>query len=180
MSQFRILQAENKGVIVLRFEGEVRLSVCCALDRLIEEIENRPHFVTVIVDLTQATMIDSTTLGLIAKLGLFARQERKVLPTIISNREDIDRLIHTMGLDDIFIVVREAATDLGDLQEVPQLTATETEVKEKVLCAHRILMELNEHNRNEFRDLVAMLESDVEGPSCPVNAQSARSKHLTH
>ncbi|RMF15550.1 MAG: anti-anti-sigma factor, partial [Gammaproteobacteria bacterium] len=97
MSQFRILQAENKGVFVLKFEGEVRLNICSALDRLIEEIESKPGFVTVIIDLTESTLIDSTTLGLIAKLGLFARHKRKVLPTIISNRDDIDRLIYTMG-----------------------------------------------------------------------------------
>ncbi|RMF18542.1 MAG: hypothetical protein D6758_03885, partial [Gammaproteobacteria bacterium] len=62
----------------------------------------------------------------------------------------------------------------------PVLTATENEVKEKVLCAHRILMELNERNRHEFKDLVAMLESDTQGPNCPVTSEPAASKQLTH
>jgi phosphoglycolate phosphatase-like HAD superfamily hydrolase len=36
---------------------------------------------------------------------------------------------------------------------------SEDEVRERILDAHKILIDLNESNRNAFKDLVATLES---------------------
>lgn len=146
---------------VIKFVGEIRLNLCSTLDRVIEQMQADDDFVTVIVDLTETTVVDSTTLGLIAKIGIFAREQDRILPTILSTNQDVTRLILTMGLDDLFVIVRKAATNASELSEISILQASEDEVREKVLAAHLTLMEINDANKEAFKDLVAALECDM-------------------
>ncbi|MBU6954487.1 STAS domain-containing protein [Hahella aquimaris] len=168
MSGYKILQAEKQGVYVLKFIGEIRLNLCSTLDHLIDEMKEDQSFITVVIDLTETSIVDSTTLGLLAKIGIFAKKHRKILPTIVSTNEDITRLVLSMGFDQLFIIVEKAATDIEHLSEIPILLASEQEVREKVLAAHKVLMELNESNRAAFKDLVQALECD-QGPASSVS-----------
>ncbi|MBK8972739.1 MAG: STAS domain-containing protein [Hahellaceae bacterium] len=158
MSGYRILKAEKQGVFILKFIGEIRLNLCSTIDRAIEEIELSPDLVTVVVDLSQAEMVDSTTLGLIAKIGVFAGRSGKLMPTIITTNPDITRMIDTMGFDAIFVILNAADIQASDLKELPVCTASEEEVRQKVLAAHKVLMDLNDSNRETFKDLVQALE----------------------
>ena len=64
----------------------------------------------------------------------------------------------TMGFDDIFRIVEEPLEDERQLGELPQTDLSPEELRRKVLAAHHNLMSLNDGNREEFEDLVAMLE----------------------
>ena len=68
MAGYKILQAEKQGIYVLKFIGEIRLNLCSTLDNLVESITSDPAFKTVVIDLTETEVIDSTTLGLLAKI----------------------------------------------------------------------------------------------------------------
>lgn len=155
---YQILQAEKDGLFLLKFVGEIRLNLCSTIDRAVEAIEQNPDLVTVVLDLSQASIVDSTTLGLIARIGLSASESGKIMPTIVSTNPDVTRMIESMGMDDLFVIVQAPAIQASDLRELPILKASEAEVQEKVLAAHRTLTELNETNREAFRDLITALE----------------------
>lgn len=161
MNDCKILQAEERGIYVLKFIGEVRLNLCSTLDQIIDEMVNNPEFRTVVVDLTETEVIDSTTLGLLAKIAMASEEQSHFLPTLITTNPDVTRIIHSMGFDQIFLIVREPASDLEELEEIPVMRASEQEVRDKVLDAHRVLMSLNSHNREEFRNLVRALECET-------------------
>ncbi len=160
MSSFKILQAEVQGIYVLKFIGEIRLNLCSTLDMVIENMTANPSFCTVVIDLTETTVIDSTTLGLLAKIAVAARKQSNFLPTIISTNPDITKMVISMGFDKIFIIMNEPASNYEQLKEIAILKASEQEVKERVLEAHRVLMDMNFKNQQEFKDLVATLESE--------------------
>jgi len=42
---------------------------------------------------------------------------------------------------------------------LPEVPADEEGLRDRILEAHRILMHMNEHNREQFQPLVEMLES---------------------
>ncbi len=160
MANYKILQAEQQGIYVLKFIGEIRLYLCSTLDIIIDSMASNPLFKTVVIDLSETTIIDSTTLGLLAKIAVLARKKSPFLPTIITTNPDVTRIIQTMGFNEIFIIMKEPASNIEDLEELPILKATEQEVREKVLDAHLRLMELNDSNREEFKDLVQALECE--------------------
>lgn len=161
MSDCKILQAQERGIYVLKFIGEVRLNLCSTLDQIIEEMFSNPEFRTVVVDLTETEVIDSTTLGLLAKIAMASEERSHFLPTLITTNPDVTRIIHSMGFDRIFLIVREPARDPEELEEIPLMRASEQEVRDKVLDAHRTLMSLNHHNQEEFQNLVRALECEA-------------------
>ncbi len=158
MSAGKIQFAEQDGVFVLKFAGEVRLTLCSALDATIDSIFAAEHFVAIVIDLTEATSVDSTTLGLLAKLSILSRHKSGLLPTLVTTNPDIDRLLESMGFEQVFNIVGAPVRCPDCLCDLPPQDVSESTVRRTVIEAHRILMDLNERNRDAFCDLVTALE----------------------
>ncbi len=154
----KIQFAEQSGTFVLKFVGEVRLTLCSALDATIEKIFAALNFTAIIIDLTEAQSVDSTTLGLMAKLSILSRQKVGLLPTVVTTNPDITRVLQSMGFDQVFNIVDTPVPCPDCLADLPSQDQSEEVVKAKVLEAHRILMGLNDSNREAFHDLVSALE----------------------
>jgi anti-anti-sigma factor len=166
----RILVGDHDGVYVLLFQGDVRLTLCTAVDAFLDRMFQDAGFKSVLVDLGETESIDSTSLGLLAKLSIQADRRFGYRPTLISTQADITRILVTMGLDDVFNLVREPLVHDEQLGELPCQAASEAEIRERVLEAHRILMDMNESNRTAFQDLVTTLESECETTPFPRRA----------
>ena len=154
----KIQFAEQSGTFVLKFVGEVRLTLCSALDATIEKIFAALNFTAIIIDLTEAQSVDSTTLGLMAKLSILSRQKVGLLPTVVTTNPDITRVLQSMGFDQVFNIIDTPLPCPDCLADLPSQDQSEEVVKAKVLEAHRILMGLNDSNREAFHDLVSALE----------------------
>ncbi len=158
MNNGRIKFAVQGSTFVLKCTGEVRLNFCAALNDTIENTIKDGQLSSIIIDLTEVDSIDSTTLGLLAKLSILSRQNFGMLPTLASTKADISQQLEAMGFAQVFNIVHTVAPCPECLTELPQQPQSDEVVRERVLEAHRILMELNESNREEFRDLVSLLE----------------------
>ena len=156
----RIQYAESGGTFILKFLGDVRLTLSAALDAYIEKVISALHFRSIVIDLTETENIDSTSLGLLAKLSILSSERIGSLPTLVSNQADMLRLLQSMGFEQVFNIVAESTQTDAELKELPAQVLSEEQVRQQVLEAHRLLMDLNEHNRTAFTDLVSSLESD--------------------
>ncbi len=139
--------------------GDVRLTFCSALNETIEKTIKAHSFKSIVIDLTEVISIDSTTLGLLAKLSILSKRKFGMLPTLASTNPDVSRVLDSMGFNQVFNLVHTPAPCPECLDDLPEQDQSEAVVKERVLEAHQILMSLNESNRDEFRDLVSALES---------------------
>lgn len=156
----KIMLARVGHVCVLKFTGDVRLSLAPTLTTFVNSIGQASDCQSIVIDLTDVEGIDSTMLGLLAKISLRSQEALNRLPTIISTREDITRILLSMGFDSIFAISGEAGEALvGEAELAPQLVSEE-EMREQVIDAHRTLMSLNESNEKAFHDLVESLESE--------------------
>jgi hypothetical protein len=68
-----------------------------------------------------------------------------------------------MALDEVFDIVDDTGMVPGNAQELPQADADKETLARTLIDAHRALMELSEHNREMFRDVVASLEKNRAG-----------------
>ena len=157
MTGCRISAAKNLGAHLLRLEGDVRLVMCTALEEYFERVFNDQEFLSVWVDVTGATGLDSTTLGMLAKLAIKTHEKFGFRPTIFSANPGIDRLLQTMGFAQLFDVRNEACE--GYTHDIPAHPSTESEIRERVIEAHKTLMAMSEANRDAFQDLVRTLEA---------------------
>lgn len=160
MSDGRILVAEHDGVNVVRLLGDVRLTLCLSFDNFIESLFSKENLKAVVFDLREAEGIDSTTLGLMAKISVGARAKGLDNPVVVTSSAGIRRLLGSMGFEDIFEIVSDKEFEvIGDPAEaLDSLPPDEEAVRAKVIEAHRILMELYQPNRAKFKELVESLE----------------------
>jgi anti-anti-sigma factor len=159
MQPGKILVAEQSGAFVIKLNGDVRLTFCTALDAFFERMFTAPNFASVIIDLSEAENIDSTTLGQLAKLAIAARRRYQLTPVILSTNPNITRIIDSMGFSHVFTIRHEPLRTDKQLAELPLASGTENGVREKVIEAHKVLMGLCENNRAQFNELVCALEA---------------------
>ena len=158
MSAGRILVANGDGTYLLKFVGDVRLSLGAAFDEFLDRLFQSDNLRSVLVDVSAAEGIDSTSLGVLARLSIQSQARFGCVPTLVSTRPDITRLLTTMGFDDVFHIVTEPLRDERQLGELPKCDLSAEDLRHRVLTAHRTLMALNDDNRERFQDLVATLE----------------------
>ncbi|MAR92849.1 MAG: STAS domain-containing protein [Pseudomonadota bacterium] len=169
----KALYAVHQGTYVLQLIGEIRVPICATLDHFIERMFRDPQLHSVVIDLSKTQVIDSTALGLLAKIAVKSRRRFQRRPLIISTQPDITRVIDTMGFEKVFNIVHEAPVKSPTMTEVPAVPCDEVNAFEKVLEAHRILMEMNETNRETFKDVVAALEQPAGEPARSQDADSS-------
>jgi len=159
MQPGKILFAEHEGAFIIRLVGDVRLTLCTSFDAFLDKMFSHPRFISVVVDLNDAEGVDSTTLGILAKLAIAANKRCKFRPVLFCAKEDITRIIDSMGFDEIFDV-RQGESQLGSaVSEVPVQNESEEAMRQRIICAHRVLMELRSENRLQFQELIKALES---------------------
>lgn len=158
MQPGQILVAKYDNTHVIKMVGDVRLTLCVSFDNFIDSMFKKNHLCSTVFDLTEASAIDSTTLGLMAKIAILSRERCDQTPVVFSTNPSVDRLLETMGFDDIFDIVHEHHQYATPSDHLNTSDLDESSARERVLEAHHILMELNESNRETFRDLVNTLE----------------------
>ena len=157
----KIQVGNHEGVYVICLQGDVRVTISGSFDHYIEAMLSDSRFSSVLVDLSQASAIDSTSLGVLAKLSLAVQGRYAKLPTLLCSNPDILRVLANMGYDDVYAIVDEQYHSAQNLADLPMSTDMDEDLmRERVIDAHRTLMAMNETNANTFKDLVAALEAE--------------------
>ncbi|HTE50684.1 MAG TPA: hypothetical protein VK698_07435 [Kofleriaceae bacterium] len=160
MGSGRVTHAESQGVHVLRYFGRVDYTLATAIKRFADDVVSHGDVRGWIFDLTRAEILDSTNLGLLARLGGGGHN------IIVSTSDDINSVLRSMSFDQIFDIVTEppaGADDAGDDHDdaIDGPPPSSRELGETMLDAHRALVGLSERGRLEFHEVVAALEADL-------------------
>lgn len=162
MSKGQVLVAKHEGSSILKLVGEVRLTFSVGINDFIDDILGQSDFSGVVIDLTEAEFLDSTTLGMLVKLAKRVAVHLQKKPLLYHTSDDIDYLLSSMGCEELFHIVHENLSDITVLNEITCDASDEDSVKGCIIEAHKELMSLNARNRLEFRALVDMLEMPSE------------------
>jgi len=158
MAEGRVLHAGRDGIHVLRFIGDIRYTLSPSIASYLEGIFATADPAGFVIDLTETDSIDSTNLGLLVRLAqrMQALNGRRI--TIVSKRPDINSVLTSMALDEVFDIVGEHRLETGAVQKIPHENADKESMAHTLIDAHHALMDLSEHNKELFRDVVASLE----------------------
>ncbi len=160
ISMGKILFAKKNDIHVLKFIGDVRVTLGPTLSNFLSNIGREENQKSVVIDLTETTNIDSTSLGLLAKISLRSQEALNAKPTIVSTNEDVNRILNSMGFEKVFVMVDQQINHSIELDELPTQIVSEAALREQVLEAHKVLMSLNAKNHASFCDLVEALERE--------------------
>ncbi len=70
ISQGKILFTEQDETYVMKFLGDVRVTLGPAISNFVSHIGTCRNYKSMVVDLTETTAIDSTSLGMLAKISI--------------------------------------------------------------------------------------------------------------
>lgn len=158
MVQFR----SHEGLFVIRLFGDLQFQTSAAMDLLIGWIKEDKSIKRIVVDLSKATMIDSTNLGMIAQLGLFAHQKHEQMPILGAgaspnvkktlSKFQLHKLFRWKGDEEVFGIA-----DHNFIQCLGPAKESENVICERAIAAHAALISLGEVNVSEFTGVMAGL-----------------------
>jgi len=157
----KVLHGTYNGVQVLRYVGDIRYTLSLSLDSYIKGLLSNRELRGFVADLTATDAIDSTNLGILARLARSMQRSQLPKVTLISNRPAINEVLEGMGFDRVFCIVPESESELEKLREIPVTLSDDGAMMRLLLESHLALMEMNEHNRKMFRDVVEAVEKEL-------------------
>ncbi len=155
----QVSYARREGSWVLRFQGAIRYTTAHAVDRFLDDLFARNSPESISIDLQDATSIDSTGIGLLAKVANGLSQTGKAKPVLFSSNPEINEILTNLCLDDVCAIVPETPQDIA-AEAIPATTPSEHELARTIAEAHRLLCELNDENRANFQSVVEAFAND--------------------
>ena len=112
-------------------------------------------------DLRLVSMIDSTHLGLLARLALELKNKLGQELTIVSNGEHVTKALRMTGLQHFALLLDAYEGNMPPSECIQSLPDSKRSVAKVMLEAHQILVGLNQDNKNTYQDFVTMLEESM-------------------
>lgn len=163
MADGNVYYAEQDGTGVIRFEGTISYTIANAIERFLDELFSRNAFTRLIVDLNETESIDSTGLGLLARIANGVRRRDGSQPLLFSTQPDINTLISSICLDTVFTLC-DGPPPLLPGTALPAGNPSEIEMAQTILEAHRVLSEMNDANHALFQNVVDAFEKELGKP----------------
>ena len=152
---------------VLRLVGQIRYALARRLRTFVDDVIAPAACADVFIDLREVDFIDSTGLGMIARIGRLTLEGRGRRAAIVVAPGDVEVTLRSAGFDDLFVLLAEFPYDPGvELREIPLAdldSSHDSQMGHLILDAHRDLASVSEESRETFRQVIDSLEADLEG-----------------
>ena len=162
MSAGHVTHAAQEGIHVFRYFGAVNFTLAPSLQRFLQHVIRDGDVSGLVFDLTGAESLDSTNLGLMARVNEQVHELGAPNSVIISSNEDIDMVLRSMGFEQTFDFAPSGSEVPDAIAEpVAAEAPCAADLQRTMLDAHRALVRLSDAGRLEFESVVACLERDT-------------------
>lgn len=159
----------------LKLSGVLRHPLSKRLNLAVGKLFAWPGVRSVVVDLQAAEFIDSTCLGLLARVATTSQELGYERPVLFSTHREVNRLLRSMGFDRVFVLVENPEVPTAGWQSAEALAGlAKCPDPQLVLDAHRALCEINAQNRHLFQSVIDQLELEVGGDEANGGSQQRR------
>jgi len=142
----------------IKLAGDIRHPLGPALNALLDRALAEPGDSRFVIDLAEAENIDSTCLGILARIANRTPPADATRPAIITGGGDIAELLLAVCFDRLFDLVDSADGAHGPLQPAPAIAVGRDEMLTLLLDSHRRLCAIDARTHAVFRDVVEALE----------------------
>ena len=162
MSEAQLRVARRGGLVVWRLEGELRHLLADALEHCIEQ-DLGSALQRLVIDLSGATFIDSTLLGMLVLAARRARAQSAFPPLLICPEGDLWDQLVGLHLDGLFQRIDAPDRALPEAHPVALGDADDPRAQAAlVLRAHQALVRHDPRNAETFAALLRVLQAELE------------------
>lgn len=145
-----------------KLSGELRYTNAAGMDDLVERLFSAEiGCKQLVVDLNEASFMDSTYIGLLASLARYCQQQQLPKPTLFSTVPEVNELLFSLCLDQAFDIVQQPTHHGVDMSSVQALPYSDQQKGRMILHAHEALIGLNEKNKTQFQSVVDLLKQQL-------------------
>jgi len=155
MVQTKYLVNIENGNAKLAVIGLASYMNCMGVSEFFDTLKEK----NLVIDFSQCTGVDSTFLGLLAKMSLkmFSYEPKGTL-SIINLNDRLYENVCNLGLDRILTVQKDSP-----IKFIPEKTINISSVnKDTMLSAHESLIEVDDANEQKFQDVITFLKKRVD------------------
>ncbi|MEW5742012.1 MAG: STAS domain-containing protein [Myxococcota bacterium] len=164
-TQARFGRREGTAVVVLR--GPVRYPQARALRRFVDEVVLPSGCDTLFLDISSVDAIDSTGMGLLARVGRAMVEGHGRRAILVGPTRDVAPCLRAAAFDSLFHLADSFPYDPQvELHDVPLSPEPGPPLARVMLDAHQTLAEVAERNRAAFADVISALDEEVKRKQC--------------
>ena len=162
MSDSSIRYAFCDDTCMIKLSGKISYPSISSFDNFVNWMFERGEYTEIIIDMCDASYIDSTNLGALVKIASTYNSSAGKKAAIISNNETITTILKNIGLNEVFNLMSSPISNFTELENMPNISNSELDDARMVFEAHKRLMELNEKNQETFKNVVEVMEKQLE------------------
>jgi len=161
--EYNFLYSKSDDKIFIKLIGNIKYNYSNNFSNFIDTIFTKNQNEDIIIDLTKTKYIDSTNLGLLAKIARLQKRNNGKKVTIISDQTNINDILESMGFDMVFILIKSLKNNGTTYEEIAKIdNLNDRETAQLMLDAHKELSNVNHQNKQIFKDVVTFLQKDLE------------------
>ncbi len=148
--------------VCFRIEGRANFSSSMGFKDLVFDMIEKGHH-TYLADLSNCLNMDSTFLGVMAKVGLRLQEEKSASFKLLNPSERVEDLMDNLGVLDLFQVIQGDELEKECMDAVPSgdPAPSKTDISKNCLEAHEILMAIHPDNVAKFKDVAKFFAEDI-------------------
>ena len=167
MNKAEIVITRRRNEFLVKVRGRATFEYSPPLRNLVKGFSPSDQIDKFCVDLSECNAMDSTFMGVLTMLSLAARRYKA--PVEIANASEHNRgLLVGLGIEKMFTFVEVSAqqpdpASKTSVQTQPPTTQPDMrERTETVLDAHKVLMDVDDANKDKFKVVVDLAKKDLD------------------
>lgn len=155
------LYGEMEGKAFVRFIGNATMKNSKTLEDLFEKLfeSNKKE---IVLDFEKCNYMDSTMLGLIAKTAIKFKKSWGLAIYALNTPNIILTSLKSTGVNKLMEFIEDTNIKVVEVKKLETKDFDSKEEKTKhILDAHRTLMELSDENKEVFKNVVNLLEGEL-------------------
>lgn len=154
--------AEKDSKYYLKLTGRNNYMYCSAFKEFVDELISKSECQNIFIDLTEVDSIDSTNLGILAKLANFMLQKHNKKPVIYSTNEDINVVLQSIGFNNVFTIIDQNLSEFNEnYSKLDDKKVTKEDLNAILYEAHYALSNLNSENQKVFAEVIDILHKKL-------------------
>lgn len=157
----RFLYSELEDVIFIKIEGNATMKNSKTLSDLLEKIFSGDKK-NLVFEMSNCNYLDSTFLGLIAKCALEIKKKWNSTLYIMNASNMVMSGLKQTGIDKFIEKLEDENLQLDTTEIVTSDFSNKNDKTIHILEMHKTLMDLNEKNKETFKNVVEMIEKGLD------------------
>lgn len=160
-TNYQYAKIDNKYIIKL--SGELKYKWSSGFNNFLQKIFQKDDFDEIVVDLSETSYIDSTNIGLLAKIARFSlRKFSRKLPVIVDQKdEDVKELLIGMGFNKLCNFIKIPENFDHQYKTIKDSRKSKEDLGKMILDAHKTLSKISQKNKKQFKNVVELLEQQT-------------------